>query len=82
MQFRRLFALMGLIFSLVLSLTIHVPAQKVGKAAKPKTRTWRRPRQPLDSPAQGADLGAYRDGPYRSTRLDLGGSSVATTAIR
>src|SRR5688500_7148088 len=34
MQFRRLFALMGLIFSLVLSLTVPAPAQKVGKAAK------------------------------------------------
>ena len=34
MHFRRLFALMGLIFSLVLSLTVPAPAQKVGKAAK------------------------------------------------
>src|SRR5688572_25699240 len=34
MQFRRLFALMGLIFSLVLSLTVPAPAQKVSKAAK------------------------------------------------
>ncbi len=34
MQFRRSFALVGLIFSLVLSLTVPAPAQKVGKAAK------------------------------------------------
>ena len=34
MQHRRLFALMGLIFCLVLSLTVPAPAQKVGKATK------------------------------------------------
>ncbi len=43
MQFRRLFALMGLIFSLVLSLTVPAPAQKVGKAAKPGKLTAKLP---------------------------------------